>query len=106
MANFVKVANTRAVGPAHRVDGYAAYAPKASSARRTDLSWQALTEVATANPEGFTVQQYLDHQRTVNPDNIGDALPCFRYWCGSAKVSILDPAAPAVAEPTPEAPEA
>ena len=88
-----KFANSRAIGKAHRVGQLkASYSPKASSARRTDLSWQALKQVAEANPDGFTVQQYLDAQREVNPENIGDALPCFRYWAANGNVEVLEPA--------------
>jgi hypothetical protein len=87
---FGAASNTRAINAASKVTGYfGGYSPSANSARATHLSWQALRQVAAANPNGFTVQQYLEQQAKTNPANVGDALPCLRYWANNGNVQIV-----------------
>ena len=90
MSKFSKVANTRAIGDAHVCTGQAPYNPSASSARRTDLSWAALTAALKAGKGMCTVAEYRAIQREMNPENIGDAMPCFRYWAGDGNVALAE----------------
>ena len=88
MSKFSKTANTRAIGDAHVCTGQAPYSPSASSARRTDLSWAALTAALKAGKGTCTVAEYRAEQKKLNPENVGDAMPCFRYWAGDGNVAL------------------
>lgn len=89
MATFNKVANTRSIGNAAIVTGMCGkYAPQATSARSTNLSWQALATALKAGKGQCTVAAYLAVQAKVNPANVGDGLPCLRYWASSGYISM------------------
>jgi uncharacterized low-complexity protein len=88
MATPKKVVNTRAISGTWVVTGTANYNPQATSARRTDLSWQALQAALKAGNGKCTVDEYLAAQAKANPGNTGDAMPCLRYWAGNGKLAI------------------
>ena len=90
MAGFTKQENTRQIDKSWTVVAQASYNPSSSSMRRTDLSWKALTGLL-AEGGTCTVGEYMAAQRETNPENIGDALPCFRYWAGDGKVDCMSP---------------
>jgi len=91
MSKFSKTLNTRAISDAHVCTGQAPYNPSSSSARRTDLSWAALTEALKAGKGKCTVAEYRAIQSEMNPGNVGDAMPCFRYWAGDGNVALEQP---------------
>ena len=86
---FVKATNTRSIVAATTVNHAGTnYAPRPGTLRQVHLSWQAFCAVAKANPNGFTVATYLAEQAKVNPENVGDALPCLRYWANNGHVLV------------------
>ena len=92
MSKFTKYENTRAIGSAHMVTAQASYNPSASSAHRTDLSWGALAALL-AGGKPVTVAAYLEAQAVANPNNVGDAIGCLRYWAKNGNVEIAEPKA-------------
>jgi hypothetical protein len=88
-----KVSNTRAITANWLITGYCPkYSPSPNSARNVAASWQALVKVAKPG-KPVTVEQYLKAQAELNPGNIGDALPCFRYWASNGKLALAPPKA-------------
>ena len=89
MATFSKVPNTRAIGAANVVTGACAkYSPSAASARNTAASWGALQAALKAGKGQCTVAQYLALQAKANAGNVGDGLPCLRYWASSGYIKL------------------
>lgn len=88
MVKFTKIANTKSIVGTTVITGQGAYNPQPTSARGTHLSWQALGIALKAGKGSCTVAAYLTQQKITNPQNVGDGLPCLRYWAGNGKIAV------------------